>query len=182
LKRIRGQQWAQTTYCPGQTDASGCLMKCDLVLWSWAYPLCHFCILNAGYDHVLLAFSELLWNSSAFPWPTKITELCLMGQNSISTPESISFPTSLKILKDTKIRVGDVLVSHKQGYHHVVISIRENLADILWLERVEGEPTRFYHYVRQIKIDNALSYYGHIPADKLDRSMYRKPNEGWSKE
>ncbi len=68
----------------------------------------------------------------------------------------------------TGIKVGDVLISHKQGYHHIVISIEGNTANVLWLARAEGEPIPFYHYVRKINLQNALSYYDHLPASDFN--------------
>jgi hypothetical protein len=77
------------------------------------------------------------------------------------------------------LRVNDVLISHRGNYHHVVESITGNMARILWLERVSGEPQEFYTYHRNVKINSAASYYEIIPAEHVDRAQYRTPRDGW---
>jgi hypothetical protein len=77
------------------------------------------------------------------------------------------------------IRIGDVLISHKKNYHHVVESITGNMARILWLERVSGEPQEFYTYHRDVNVNVAPSYYDVIPAERVDRRQYRTPRGGW---
>ena len=77
------------------------------------------------------------------------------------------------------IRVGDVLISHKKNYHHVVELITGNMARILWLERVSGEPQKFYTYHRDVNTTAAPSYYDIIPSERVDRRQYRTPRGGW---
>lgn len=101
------------------------------------------------------------------------SEHILKNNAHLLKPEPINYPTN------AEIKVGDVLISHKQGYHHVVFSIEGNMANILWLERAEGEPIPFYHYPRKINIANALSYYEHVPACDVNRANYKTPKNGW---
>jgi restriction system protein len=78
------------------------------------------------------------------------------------------------------IRIGDVLISHKGKYHHIVESITGNVARILWLERQSGEPQEFYTYHRDVNINVAPRYYDVIPAEHVDRAQYQTPKGGWA--
>jgi hypothetical protein len=77
------------------------------------------------------------------------------------------------------IRIGDVLISHKGNYHYLVESISGNVARIVWLERVSGEPLEFYIYHRFVNINIAPSYYDVISAERVERTQYHTLKGGW---
>ena len=118
---------------------------------------------------------------SIFPWSTKITELCLIGSKltSVSKLQVQKGQRTITGSRNETINLGDVLISHKKGYHHVVESINGNKATILWLERVSGEPIPFIIYRREIKFDRAAVDYDVVRAADVDRSQYHTPRNGW---
>lgn len=79
------------------------------------------------------------------------------------------------------LKVGDVLISKKGGYHHVCISKEGDKAVILWLNRKSGEPYAFYQYQRVIRASTADMYYDVIPSEKVNWNLYETPKNGWPK-
>ncbi len=127
-----------------------------------------------------------------YPWTTKITELCCLGGGVIEKQTSVyrnesTFDFMLTQKKEGNststqhhpLKVGDVLISKLGNYHYVCTKINGNTAEILWIERITGEPISFYKYPRSINTNTFLSYYDLIPLEKVNKNVYREPISGW---